>query len=49
MSKETLFVIVKENDLRVVYDNLCLRIVQYTHELQHILFGLGFSSRMEIY
>lgn len=45
---KTIFVIVKENDLRVVYDNLCLRI-KYTHELQHILFGLGFSSRMEIY
>lgn len=44
-----IFVIVGENDLRVVYDNSCLRIIQYTHELQHILFGLGFSSRMEIY
>lgn len=46
---KTIFVIVKEDNLRVVYNKVCLRIIQYVHELQHILFGLGFSSRMEIY
>ena len=44
----TIFVIIKEETLRVIYDSTCLRIIQYYHELQHLLFGLGLNSEMEV-
>ena len=39
----TIFVIIKEETSRVIYDSTCLRIIQYCHELQHLLFGLGLN------
>ena len=44
----TIFVIIKEETSRVIYDSTCLRIIQYYHELQHLLFGLGLNSEMEV-
>ena len=44
----TIFVIIKEETSRVIYDSTCLRIIQYVHELQHLLFGLGLNSEMEV-
>ena len=44
----TIFVIIKEETSRIVYNNTCLRIIQYYHELQHLLFGLGLKSEMEV-
>ena len=44
----TIFVIIKEETSRVIYDSTCLRIIQYYHELQHLLFSLGLNSEMEV-
>ena len=44
----TLYVIIKEETSIVIYDSTCLRIIQYYHELQHLLFGLGLNSEMEV-
>ena len=44
----TIFVIIKEGTSRVIYDSACLRIIQYCHKLQHLLFGLGLNSEMEV-
>ena len=44
----TIFAIIKEETSRVIYDSACLRIIQYCHELQHLLFGLGLNSEMEM-
>ena len=44
----TIFVIIKEETLRVIYDSTCLRIIQYYHELQHLFFGFGLSTKMEV-
>lgn len=44
----TIFVIIKEETSRVIYDSTCLRIIQYFHELQHLIFGLGLNSEMEV-
>ena len=44
----TIFVIIKEETSRVIYNSTCLRIIQYYHELQHLLFGLGLNSEMEV-
>ena len=33
---------------RVVYNITHLRYIQYVHELQHLLFGLGLNSEMEV-
>ena len=44
----TIFVIVREEDSIIVYNNMCLKIIQYIHELQHLLFGLGLNSEMEM-
>ena len=44
----TIFVIIKEETSRVIYDSTCLRIIQYRHELQHLLFGLGLNLEMEV-
>lgn len=44
----TIFVIVREEDSIVMYDSAYLKIIQYIHELQHLLFGLGLNSEMEV-
>ena len=44
----TIFVIIKEETSRIVYNNTCLRIIQYYHELQHLLFGLGLNHEMKV-
>ena len=44
----TMFVIVREEDLIIMYDNAYLKIIQYIHELQHLLFGIGLNSEMEV-
>ena len=44
----TIFVIIKEETSRVIYDSACLRIIQYYHELQHLLFGLGINHEIEV-
>ena len=33
---------------RVVYNITPIRHIQYVHELQHLLFGLGLNSEMEV-
>ena len=33
---------------RVVYNITHIRYIQYVHELQHLLFGLGLNSEMEV-
>lgn len=33
---------------RVVYNITHIRYIQYIHELQHLLFGLGLNSEMEV-
>ena len=44
----TIFVIVREEDSLVMYDSAYLKIIQYIHELQHLLFGIGLNSEMEV-
>ena len=44
----TIFVIIKEETSRIVYNSTCLRIIQYYHELQHLLFGLGLNHEMKV-
>lgn len=44
----TIFVIIGEEDLRVIYNNTYLVTIQYVHELQHLLFGLRLNSEMEV-
>lgn len=44
----TIFIIIKEETSRVIYNSTCLRIIQYIHELQHLLFGLGLNPEMEV-
>lgn len=44
----TIYVIIKEETSRVIYNSTCLRIIQYYHELQHFLFGLGLNSEMKV-
>lgn len=41
-------IIIRKDTLRIVYNNECLNIIQYVHELQHLLFGLGLNSEMEV-
>ena len=43
-----MFVIVREEDSIVIYNEAQLRIIKYIHELQHILFGLDISCEMKI-
>ena len=33
---------------RIVYNITHIRYIQYVHELQHLLFGLGLNSEMEV-
>ena len=44
----TIFVIIKEETSIIVYNSTCLRFIQYYHELQHLLFGLGLNHEMKV-
>lgn len=41
-------IIIRKDTLRIVYNSEYLNIIQYIHELQHLLFGLGLNSEMEV-
>ena len=41
-------IIAINKDFRVVYNTTNIRYIQYVHELQHLLFGLGLNSEMEV-
>lgn len=41
-------IIAINKDFRVVYNTTDIRYIQYVHELQHLLFGLGLNSEMEV-
>ena len=41
-------IIIRKDTLRIVYNSECLNIIQYIHELQHLLFGLGINHEMEV-
>ena len=43
-----IFVIVKEENSIVVYDNASKIIIQYVHELQHLFFGLKLDHEMVV-
>ena len=43
-----IFVIVKEENSIVVYNDASMIIIQYIHELQHLLFGLDLNHEMEV-
>lgn len=45
---KTIFIIVKEENSIVVYDNASMMIIQYVHELQHLLFGLKINHEMKV-
>ena len=44
----TITIIATNEDFRVVYDTTYIRYIQYVHQLQHLLFGLGLNSEMEV-
>ena len=44
----TIYVIIKEETSRVIYNSTCLRIIQYYHELQHLFFSLNINYEMEV-
>ena len=44
----TITIIAINEDFSVVYNTTCIRYIQYVHELQHLLFGLGLNSEMEV-
>ena len=44
----TITIIAINEDFRVVYNTTCIRYIQYVHELQHLLFGLGLNSEMDV-
>lgn len=41
-------IIVRKDTLRIVYNSECLNIIQYIHELQHLLFGLNLNHEIEV-
>ena len=41
-------IIIRKDTLRIVYNSECLNIIQYIHELQHLLFGLNLNHEIEI-
>ena len=41
-------IIIRKDTLRIVYNSEYLNIIQYIHELQHLLFGLGINHEMEV-
>lgn len=44
---KTIFIIVKEENSIVVYNDASMIIIQYIHELQHLLFGLKIDHEMK--
>lgn len=44
----TITIIAINKDFRVVYNTTYIRHIQYVHELQHLLFGLGLKQEMEV-
>ena len=41
-------IIIRKDTLRIVYNSECLNIIQYIHELQHLLFGLNLNHEIEV-
>lgn len=41
-------IIIRKDTLRIVYNSECLNIIQYIHELQHLLFGLNLNHKIEV-
>ena len=41
-------IIIRKDTLRILYNNECLNIIQYIHELQHLLFGLNLNHEIEV-
>ena len=41
-------IIATNEDFRVIYNTTHIKYIQYVHELQHILFGLGINHEMEV-
>ena len=41
-------IIATNEDFKVIYNTTHIRYIQYIHELQHLLFGLGLKSEMEV-
>ena len=39
-------IIATNEDFKVIYNTTHIRYIQYIHELQHLLFGLGLNSEM---
>lgn len=44
----TITIIAINKDFRVVYNTTYIRHIQYVHELQHLLFGLGINHEMGV-
>ena len=44
----TITIIAINEDFSVLYNTTCIRYIQYVHELQHLLFGLGLNSEIEV-
>ena len=44
----SIVIIIRKDTLRIVYNNECLNIIQYIHELQHLLFGLNLNHEIEV-
>lgn len=45
---KSIVIIIRKDTLRIVYNNECLNIIQYIHELQHLLFGLNLNHEIEV-
>ena len=41
-------IIATNEDFSALYNTTHIRYIQYVHELQHLLFGLGLNSEMEV-
>ena len=44
----SIVIIIRKDTLRIVYNSECLNIIQYIHELQHLLFGLNLNHEIEV-
>ena len=41
-------IIIRKDTLRIVYNSECLNIIQYIHEIHHLLFGLNLNHEIEV-
>ena len=41
-------IIATNEDFKVIYNTTHIRYIQYIHELQHLIFGLGLNHEMEV-